>query len=753
MTKTNASQNTRTDFAVFEHGRQHPRSMEPPALVSETQRLKMLNETSTALSSQLDLRDVYDTIYEQISRVMDTSMFFLALPHHEHDRASIPYLREHGELSLNVTTPAGRSVTTHVFELGQPLLFHTTEQYERYALSHGLPVIVLGDESRGAAESMIFAPLNTGSKTIGTLSTQSTRQYAYSQDDFDTLTVIAAQAAVAVQNGHLYQASVEAARRRQVLLRVAESVNSSLELSAVVSAVLDGINDVMPFHLASILLPNHKLKRLELVGAVGGITVERQKELKIDFGTGVTGKVFETGQPLVIPDVREFDGYVSGSDEVLSEVAVPLKQRNAIVGVLNVDRSEINAFADEDIQLLSLFATQAAIAIENARLFEDQRNRVLELQTIQGIVREMTSLHENDAIASAVERGLHRLIDFEACIIYVVNESSGLLEPILAATGRDGPKRLSKVPRRPRSLGEGISGWVWQHAESTIFESTRTDPRVSDDVRASGIDMSVMASPLMHHGRVSGVITVGTPGVASYDENALRVLEIIANHAAIGFDRCRLYDELQLQATTDDLTGLFNRRHLARRLSEEKSRARRNGHPLAVLMLDADNFKSINDDYGHDAGDDVLRGLANLLRNELRTEDIVARYGGEEFLILLPEVDLGGATVVAERLCRVIAGSQLALDPQVHHIEVSVGVGALEDSDAGEELITRADLAMYEAKKNGGNGVCFCQGGVYTLAVASSIDDSSANLDFSARERRTAGLKAESARPAWGNLV
>ena len=129
----------------------------------------------------------------------------------------------------------------------------------------------------------------------------------------------------------------------------------------------------------------------------------------------------------------------------------------------------------------------------------------------------------------------------------------------------------------------------------------RSDPRSSEDLRIAKVEMCVMAAPMMHQGRVSGVITVGKEKVDFYSDEALRDFELVAGHAAIAFDRCRLYEELQVQATTDDLTGLFNRRHLNRRLREEKSRAVRNGHPLAAVMIDADDFKSVNDTHGHEA--------------------------------------------------------------------------------------------------------------------------------------------------------
>lgn len=706
------------DLAVLQGVHQRPQHSQPPAHISEMQRLQMLNEIGRCLSARLDMRNVYDTVYEQLSRVMDTSMFFLAMKDEDLDKAHLPYVREFGRVSLDLTTPSGRSVTTHVFELGQPLLFHTAEQYERYAVGHGLPVIVLGDESQGCAESMLYAPLNTENGTIGTLSAQSTRQYAYSKDDLDTLTVIAAQAAIAIQNARLYEASLEAARRIQALLRVAETVNSSLELTSVLDAILTGIRDVLPFKLAAILLPNFKESVLQTAGALGEVAETDRRQLTVPLGQGVTGKVFESGEALVISDVRHGAGHIPELEGIGSEVAVPLKRGKVVSGVLTVDRSERNAFRDEDVELLTLFASQAATAIENARLFEEQRSRVLEMETIQGIVQEMAIVHHNDAIASTVERGLRRLVDFDECIIFLLDESGAYVEPILASAT---PRVEMKVPRRARKLGEGVSGWVALHAKSAIFDSTRLDPRVSQDIRTADFDMSVIGVPLMHHDKVSGVITVGKEGPGRFDESDLRALEIIGAHASIGFDRCRLYSELHRQATTDELTGLFNRRWFMERLNAEKSRALRNYHPLTALMLDVDDFKGVNDTYGHVAGDAVLKALAQLIRTELRTEDIVARYGGEEFLVLLPEVTVDGAVAVADRLSHMVATTELAPEAGVRHISVSVGIADLWPEDAADEIVSRADQAMYEAKRGGGNALCIRHPDRYEHILSGSV--------------------------------
>jgi len=687
------------------------------APVSETRRLRLLHEIAGVLSSTLDLRSLYDTIYDQISRVMDTSMFFVALAPSRGSTVTIPYVREFGHLTLDIEAPEAHSVTTHVFERGRTLLFHTAEQYEQFAENNGLPIIIMGDESRGPSEAMIYAPLNTGSRTIGTLSVQSTRRYAYTKDDVETLNVIATQAAIAIQNARLFAESQASAHRRQALLRVAETVNSALELSGVIDAILSGIREVMPYHLAAIQVPNWRTGVLDTVAAIGALEDTRREELKVPFGKGVTGMVFTTGQPLVVRDVRTFEGYIPGSDAVLSEVAVPLRRGHQVVGVLNVERDELDAFSSDEVELLTLFGTQAAIAIENARLFEEQKSRVQELQAVHGLVQEMTSLHDSVAIATAMERGLASLIGFDGCRVYL--RDGNRLEPLLIPALRaDDP-----IPRTPRELNEGIPGWVLEHGRSALVESSLSDPRVSNDVREMGVEVSAVATPLLHNEQVAGVICLWKRGADGFTRDDLRVLEIIAAQAAIGFDRSRLYDEMRLQARTDELTGLFNRRYLAERMTEELSRAVRNGHPLAMVMVDADEFKNVNDLFGHDAGDAVLRSLAHLMRSEVRTEDLVVRYGGEEFLLLLPEVSAEGAAIVAERLRALIATADLGGETGVGHIEVSVGVAELEPGDTGEEIITRADRGMYHAKRNGGNQVCICRNGECLIPSVDPVED------------------------------
>jgi len=161
-------------------------------------------------------------------------------------------------------------------------------------------------------------------------------------------------------------------------------------------------------------------------------------------------------------------------------------------------------------------------------------------------------------------------------------------------------------------------------------------------------------------------------------------------------------------AITDALTGLHNRRYMESHLGTLAEQASSRGKPLAVMMLDIDFFKSINDNYGHDAGDDVLREFAVRVRKSIRGIDLACRYGGEEFVIVMPETDLHVAGMVAERLRRSIAGEPFAVNKGENRIEVtiSIGLSILErKGEAVADVLKRADTALYRAKHDGRNRV------------------------------------------------
>ena len=170
-------------------------------------------------------------------------------------------------------------------------------------------------------------------------------------------------------------------------------------------------------------------------------------------------------------------------------------------------------------------------------------------------------------------------------------------------------------------------------------------------------------------------------------------------------DRKELESELERLAKTDKLTGAYNRAKLDEVLDLEMDRASRYTRPLSVALFDVDCFKEVNDNYGHISGDRVLRAAADLIREHMRKVDWLVRFGGDEFLVIAPDTDLEGIEVMTERIRKAVEEFDFGCDVPRGMVTVSIGVARYEDGDGADELISRADNRLYEAKEGGRNKV------------------------------------------------
>ena len=195
----------------------------------------------------------------------------------------------------------------------------------------------------------------------------------------------------------------------------------------------------------------------------------------------------------------------------------------------------------------------------------------------------------------------------------------------------------------------------------------------------------------------------------SADEVVLTV-ERAMEKSQLRKDNRRLLQQLETLSLTDPLTGVSNRRAFDRFLEQEIARARRHDHPLCVIDLDIDHFKQVNDTYGHEGGDQVLRAFAQTVTSVLRKEDSLYRCGGEEFSALMPQADPAGVVAAAQRIVASVAASPVQVGSTQVPITVSAGAACLEDGDDVAKLLSRADAALYEAKRTGRNRVCVSGG-------------------------------------------
>jgi len=215
---------------------------------------------------------------------------------------------------------------------------------------------------------------------------------------------------------------------------------------------------------------------------------------------------------------------------------------------------------------------------------------------------------------------------------------------------------------------------------------------------------SVIAFPMFYKKELFGLFVMLSERRNFLDSFQIWILEVLCNQASIAIANAKLHAEIEELATTDGLTGLNNHRRFQEKLSEEFKRLNRQSAPVSLLLTDIDFFKKVNDTYGHPVGDLVLKGVSKIIREVIRDIDVPARYGGEEFAVILPGTNADGGKNIAERLRKSVMDKTFSADGKVLKVTISIGIAtAPVDAGSKEELIGKADQALYHAKHSGRN--------------------------------------------------
>lgn len=416
--------------------------------------------------------------------------------------------------------------------------------------------------------------------------------------------------------------------------------------------------------------------------------------------------ILENRKPLRIAHLRDPAdrlGYYRGKVGVKSFLGVPVIERDRVEGVLALDSLSAEAFTDGHLNMLKIASHQVATLLDQIRQLEQVRRESRDFELLHEFSKRLAPCSSVDELLELVLASAHERIPQTSFSAVALVSGDGRVT-IKAGSGKDG----STLRGRTFGTGEGLAGWVLSNGHYLHYQEGRERarrPLFGREVKLPEFP-SLMIHPLKAADQVFGVFCLGSRDPKAFDSSAVAFCEVLAQQGAQAVERIRMLEQLQDLATRDELTGLQNRRVFFERLAAEIPRSLRYDLGLAILLLDVDHFKRVNDRHGHPAGDEVLRQVAKTLRDHARETDVVARYGGEEFAAMLPATQEEGAQAVAERIRRGIEQLEVHWEETPIPIRASLGLACLRgEDDTVDDLIHRADQALYAAKERGRNRV------------------------------------------------
>ena len=491
-------------------------------------------------------------------------------------------------------------------------------------------------------------------------------------------------------------------RRRRAHLAAVDEVSRLLARSGPAPEVLDEIMGLferrLGYRYISIYLGNDKLVRL---GAQVGYDVP---VLEFDDTRGVTGRTMRTHELQYIRDTASDPDYWSAESTVASEICAPLMAGETFLGTINV---ESDARLDNaDVATVRLVADRVAAALALAQERAALADRAETFRKLIGFASNVTATLDVEAVHSSIVDGVRLLLSSQIVSLTTLDLGTGRYF-VRSASGLD-PKFLGTEV----TAGEGLAGRAIRDRAVVVddnWERARFPKaalaRVKDDEPLPEA-LAGVAVPLLRDDVVIGALTLVRPVEQPFDVDEREVLQIVASQAALAVSNASLLAQVTESSLRDPLTGLYNRRFLDATLERMDAARTRleliDRRPVSAILFDLDHFGDLNKRHGHQVGDVVLRGFAEILRGRTRAADIVARYGGEEFLVLLEGATRSHTVAVAEAIREKFAAKRFEGAGERIAATVSAGCATTDDgSETLSELLRIADAGLAMAKRGG----------------------------------------------------
>ncbi len=670
-------------------------------LTRQAQRADALRRVASDLGARLKLDEI-------LSGLVDHALVLF-----EADRAAVFRRRASGEAVATVSRGLSDRYLAAVRDFPSPSIATEAVEARRPQWAVDYANDARGRSVRAAVvqegfDTICCAPLFDGNELLGLLIVYHDRAHPWTEDELATLDAFAQHAAMAVKTAEDYAQMAAWAAQLQSIQQLGARLSRLANVQEIGHAIATELRQLIDYHNVRVYrLFGDTLIPVAMQGQVGEYVDETPEQLKVRIGEGITGWVAEhkLAQNLPDADADPRTNTIPGTDANLDEsmLLAPMLYEDEVLGVLVLSKLGLHQFRDDDLRLLVIYASFAAQAMANADATERLRaqSSALERQlngqrALLQITESILSTLDSHAVLDQITERLAELVRYDNIAIETVDRATGLLVP-LTARGVFASEYMT-----PWEPGEtGLATWVVARNEPALVHDELTDERVNHGATGP-VAGSLICVPLLGREGATGVLTLERLGVEDgFDDDEFELVKLFAAQVSIALQNAERHSAVEIRARTDDLTGLLNHGTFV----EWLGRIVAGGDPFSVVMIDLDQFKSVNDALGHQAGDRFLEAVARAIVSAGRDSDHVFRYGGDEFALILPGTDGDGAFGVAERVRAAIdalGGPGSAWAAGRIRVSASIGLATFPaDGASPNEILVAADRACFVAKRSG----------------------------------------------------
>jgi diguanylate cyclase (GGDEF)-like protein/putative nucleotidyltransferase with HDIG domain len=549
---------------------------------------------------------------------------------------------------------------------------------------------------RNGLRSVVVISLQAKEQALGLLLLGTPDSRRFTPAELRLLLALGHQIGMAVENSYLIQQTSRRSEELHVLNEIGRALSSTLNKEELLKKIWEELRRLFDVDNLYLVSPDPTRDEIQFeLETLNGVRLPLRSR---PAGNHLTEYILRTRQPVLIRENYVAEVRKLGVEPIRTNgsfCGVPLVAYDHAIGALCIFSDNERAFDEGHLELMRVLASEASIAIENARLFQEQRTKARHLSLLNLISRDAIATLNPDEVLSKIAEQLENGLTYD----YIAIAQLEYTTRELTIAAESGKKRGQIGRRLPLDLG--LVGQVARTGKPGTYRATggaqsNAKPMLPESQAA-------MALPIFYGDHLHGVLNVETEERIEFTEEESLLLRTLADLIAGALHNALSFQKAQEQAITDGLTGVKTHRFFMEALSSEWKRSSRAGRSFALVLMDLDRFKFVNDFYGHLEGDLVLQRVGQILETNCRRSDVVARYGGDEFVILMPETTMEHARQLSSKLRQWVAADPLLREK---NISASFGIASYPlHGSSPQELIQVADASMYLSKHQGGNTV------------------------------------------------